>query len=335
MASYDDDGYDYDEGDSNTQDDDDAMREAMQKLRVAMGSDIRAIPHDKQADALWNYYYDIDKAKSYLLKKYPPPQQTPTKAGELFFTRNCNHVFPLGFSTERSGRALGSTHAFGAPSTPFAPLSPKPLSGFEDFFADMPWLSIPEHRRTVFVEPCLPRGGLLGGGDGAKSSKLQALAAARKKKAAEKKVDKVTAGLSSVALSDKKENQKPEAPPSKTPESLLATGNETRPALMEIGPPKVEKKKETRIEKTPVEETPRAAVPSAFGATLCGPSSSLDRTLRGNPSISLSVEPSTILPFYLSSPHFTADAFSRPSPDDVILEAQSKGSAYKKAKTSH
>lgn len=60
-----------------------------------------------------------------------------------------------------------------------------------EFFRDSPWLNVPAHRKAdILVEPLYPRLGLLGGtpesSGGKKVSKLAALAAARKKKEGDK-----------------------------------------------------------------------------------------------------------------------------------------------------
>src|SRR5277367_4143535 len=72
----------------------------------------------------------------------------------------------------------------------------------------MRWLQIPSERQTIFVEPPCPRGGLLGGSPDAvpKMSKLQALAAARKKKAQEQKSSASMGIVEELAISHTSEN---------------------------------------------------------------------------------------------------------------------------------
>ena len=77
---------------------------------------------------------------------------------------------------------------------PSFPLQPPPAASScasqycaRDFFKDSPWLNVPVHRKAeILIEPLYPRLGLLGGAPEAsgKMSKLAALAAARKKKEA-------------------------------------------------------------------------------------------------------------------------------------------------------
>jgi hypothetical protein len=58
--------------------------------------------------------------------------------------------------------------------------------------------------------------------------------------------------------------------------------------------------------------------PSAFGQTLCGPA--FERRAANF---------ADIIPYpYMSSPHFDPAAFQKPSPDDIVLAAQSKGSRF-------
>src|ERR1700709_1407075 len=92
----------------------------------------------------------------------------------------------------------------------------KPFS-FAEFFKDSPWLNIPPERQTIFLAPLYPRGGLLGGSsDGTpKMSKLQALAAARKKKAQEQKTSRglgVEKPMASLSLNEEEDNVSTEGP---------------------------------------------------------------------------------------------------------------------------
>jgi elongation factor 1 alpha-like protein len=89
-----------------------------------------------------------------------------------------------------------------------------------DFFKDTPWLNVPIERQSVFIAPPYLRGGLLGGSSDKtpKISKLQALAAARKKNAQRKTgassdVDQPMTGL---RLSQDDQGMKEEKSTSKT-----------------------------------------------------------------------------------------------------------------------
>ena len=89
----------------------------------------------------------------------------------------------MGGLKELSNRYI-SVAAYPIPSSPIQPCK-APLSAAK-FFCDSPWLNVPSHRKTcIIAESIYPRLGLLGGA----SSKLAALAAARRKKEQEKLVE--------------------------------------------------------------------------------------------------------------------------------------------------
>jgi elongation factor 1 alpha-like protein len=192
-------------------------------------------------------------------------------------------------------------------------------------FHDLPWGLIPPSRQALFFAPERPKGGLLGGsGAPPKVSKLQALAAARKKKAEEKKtaekIGQAEEKLSGLRLGQKeargKENEKQRAGwPSKRqkvsepeePNIPAQQDQEPRPVPADESDANQEEE-----EVIPVE----AAQPSAFAQTLLG-------------SASTPTTPASLQTFalpYAAFPSSVADAFSVPSPDDAVLAAQSKGS---------
>jgi elongation factor 1 alpha-like protein len=203
----------------------------------------------------------------------------------------------------------------------------------------MGWFNIPLDRRTTFIEPLYPRGGLLGGNPDAapKMTKLQALAAARKKNAMDQKnnagageVTKPMAGLS-LSTNSTSGGSSTEATASATSSgSRSAAGKEntsrTYPRLKGKDPSPHRQQSRPPVS---VEEAPslpqfepivkiNAAAPSAFAATMFGDAST---NLRQIPAVAFT------LPY--SEPHLqsTDNAFSGPSPDDVVIAAQSKGSA--------
>lgn len=161
-------------------------------------------------------------------------------------------------------------------------------------FQDMPWGNIPKNRETTFIPPMLPRGGLLGGsGAPPKLSKLQALAAARKKKAEEKKVinDKVEqtrAVVESLTVEDGRhgqENEPMNGPPGKRlktsePATLPSHGvvdSEHNFARVEVHRQHdaVSSKLQSEAPLPEVQSNDQQVVaePSAFAQLLCGPPS--------------------------------------------------------------
>ena len=216
---------------------------------------------------------------------------------------------------------------------PGSPDRPRHFS-FEDFFRDMPWLNIPKHRETVFIEPARPKGGLLGGSgqSGGKMSKLQALAAARKKKAEEQKSEKAiketAQGFNHLTLN---------SPPSETKESqpVKPLGSVLGKRLATAQPPgSPNPQGESQAPATPAEEVETQAAEPAASPTLeqetpleTTAPSAFAQALLGPTTSSNAPAPRNQFPYpYLSLTSSVTDAFSEPSPDDVVLTAQSKGS---------
>lgn len=197
----------------------------------------------------------------------------------------------------------------------------------------MRWLNIPTERQTIFLQPLNPRGGLLGGSPDAvpKTSKLQALAAARKKKAQEQKSSPSTEGIErpmeKLAISQISEirdhpnspdlavsgrsspkmyharKRKNSSPHRKTSQPVDSIEQSSQPVEDEIPEPFVEQAK-----------------PSAFASTMFSDSE----------PISTHPIPRTLftLPYFANPSADSTDAFAGPSPDDVVLAAQSKGSVH-------
>lgn len=220
-----------------------------------------------------------------------------------------------------------------------------------DFFADCPWLNVPKVRQgEILVEPLYPRGGLLGGSSSqanGKPSKLAALAAARR----QKENTKPSEGNmnSSVALLDKLGRKG--APPAP---GRIASRQDEVPVLKDVTPPitNLARRKypiqrrasigEARSESKSSElESPKlimedpkksddppfvsAALPSAFARTMFGLPTAPD------PNNEVSASPKELNPHsytlsyalsYRSMMDTESDAFTGPSPDDVVLKAQ-------------
>lgn len=197
----------------------------------------------------------------------------------------------------------------------------KECCSFADFFRDTPWLDVPVDRHAMFIAPLHPRGGLLGGSsDGApKMSKLQALAAARKKKAQEGKssgdtgVEKPMARLTineDAKMGDTSTDQK-----SSSRGFPLRKRKDTNEHEKAPKAPPVQKELEPAPPSAP-EEPPQQAEPSAFANTMFSNTSHTPR----QPSEDLFT-----LPYTASSSSAASNPFSGPSPDDIVIAAQSKG----------
>ncbi|KAH6843116.1 hypothetical protein B0I37DRAFT_212366 [Chaetomium sp. MPI-CAGE-AT-0009] len=159
------------------------MNQGTADVQAALGVEVSKVTVAQIEEALWHYYYDVDKSVAYLISKFVNPRPKATKPA----------VQPPNAMQAYSPSLVAWCQTTEHPSNAGVP-SPSTAVSFEHrtstshFFQDMPWGNIPKHRETTFIAPQMPRGGLLGGsGAPPKMSKLQALAAARKKKAEEKK----------------------------------------------------------------------------------------------------------------------------------------------------
>ena len=200
----------------------------------------------------------------------------------------------------------------------------------------MPWLDTPQDRQAVFIAPLHPSGLLGGSSEGApKMSKLQALAAARKKKAQEQKsngssgVEKPVADLS---LNSSSEKEKGPASPTKS----TSRGFPIRKRKDSNPHEKVTKLTQADREPEPPQDVAMEdpaldqAEPSAFANTMFSSSSSpTTKKPRPNSSnlFSLPYNSNTAAPT-------SAGPFAGPSPDDVVIAAQSKGSTTSAARPS-
>ncbi|KAI0187550.1 P-loop containing nucleoside triphosphate hydrolase protein [Xylaria flabelliformis] len=287
------------------------------QVRAALGTDSSKVTTQQIEEALWHYYYDANKAAAYLASKYisPKPAKPPTQKNKSGDDRYAEH---------------------------------KPRPSLNQFFHDMPWLDIPNERRTLFIEPPCPPGGLLGGSaPPGKMSKLQALAAARKKKAEEQKSEnrklesqKTTSPPIPTALETPKE-------PTKRTSSALAERLSSR---QDAKPLPIHTKTQTHlasdttaehlstvttqphISDLPTTKDPSLdaliAAPSTLALTLFGSSTSRSAPV---PRKQQCYE----LPYMRFLTSSNADPFSEPSPDDVVLAAQSKASNKKLAASAH
>ncbi|KAI1380283.1 hypothetical protein F4677DRAFT_441599 [Hypoxylon crocopeplum] len=291
------------------------------QVRTALGSQSSKVTTQQVQEALWHYYYDVEKSVAYLKNKFIEPSDKK-KGGAISAAESQLPMVPVN----------GGEHA-------------RHIS-FAGFFNDMPWLNIPKDRETMFIEPTRTGGGLLGGASTTgKMSKLQALAAARKKKADEQRsgvgqLNEVTQKLSSLpAISRQpvsaKENVRPPARSSGETTSDLGTG--TTKVLRGVGYEGAKARHNPvqgqldAFKDKPANPPPptdrlsvapplRIAAPSPFAQALIGPANTS----------------TTPMPRYYPFPYmnFTSsvtDAFSAPSPDDVVLTAQSQASSKKSA----
>ncbi|KLP21589.1 translation elongation factor HBS1 protein [Fusarium fujikuroi] len=313
VSEFDGDDYEDEVEDELSPEDRKAMEEGTAEVRRALGTEANKVTKAQIEEALWHYYYDIDKSVTYLMKTFIAPAPKPAKKApegmSVFFSAS-QRLFGTGADHGRLSN--GHTYIMDLP----------PALGVPAWhFDDMPWMSVPQERQTVFIEPERPRGGLLGGGEGPpKMSKLQALAAARKKKTEEKKeLERAGRGLERLSINEsQKENQPILGQVRQAPEPTLRVKSPPQEESTEVAAI-TDNLKDTDStpkgwlmdEDLPV-MMPRAA-PSAFARTLFGSA----------PSKAPRPDEIFAMP-YTSSPIYVAEAFAEPSPDDVVLAAQAK-----------
>jgi len=186
----------------------------------------------------------------------------------------------------------------------------------KDFFKDMPWLHTPLDRQAIFIAPLYPRGGLLGGSsDGApKMSKLQALAAARKKKAQEQKSSGSTGvetPMSKLTLDPSKPTDSKAGSSRGFPQRKRKDSNPHEKAPIPIERESPKESQDIPMKTQPLDQAEPSAFANTMFSTPSKPSNQPDKFFT--------------LP-YNATPVASTDAFAGPSPDDVVMAAQSKGS---------
>ncbi|KAK1450935.1 elongation factor Tu GTP binding domain-containing protein [Colletotrichum cuscutae] len=335
-------GDDYEEegeADQLSAEDREAMAIGTATVQSTLGPDADKVTVQQIQESLWHYYYDIEKTVSYLQKKFiaPPPAPKQEKKAKDGFPERWRQYQKLSVSAADGfgcGGMDDKTTTYGMVSTStypvprVAPLSPA------SYFHGISWMNVPKSRQAVFVPPRPVPGGLLGGGDGPKLSKLQALAAARKKKTTEvnktdDKVDRAEKRMSTLAIDESsKENQRgglsilakrqklAEDPAARTQISKSATPSQQADAASEAVSMDVDTANELSAEDRKKTEDDCFVVPStrpsAFAQTLFGPAQD---TAAASQTYSLP---------YMDSSAYVPSAFSQPSPDDVVLAAQAK-----------
>lgn len=212
-----------------------------------------------------------------------------------------------------------------------------------DWFKDVPWFNVPpEMTGKIVIEALQPPLRLLGGSG--KPSKLAALAAARKKKEAEQKAASGQAAESSdekhdstaASLLDRLGTRSNRTAPVQSTETPKDVPSASQPAPQRMYP--IRKKKSpsppppdlpqasplmeitpNRPEKT---QPDLRAGPSVFASAMCGPANSTP-----NHAIRKPLQENTLSMLYGNSSSFTkSNPFAGPSPDDIVTQAQAKGS---------
>ncbi|TPR04568.1 KH domain family protein [Aspergillus niger] len=315
--------------------------EVLNQLRA--GDPAVTASRDEVQEALWHYYNDVEKSVNYLrgkktkeVKKKQAPAPAPAPAAKA--KASTVPVYPVPLSPPAS-----STAHFSA----------------ADFFRDAPWLNIPAHRKAdILVEPLYPRLGLLGGApeNSGKVSKLAALAAARKKKEGEKSAAPTPTPPSEV------ESSRPSSTERKSPalslrERLASNG---KPQKLSEGLQSLRSlNKGSRLgspspQKMPSPEPRKQSSPEVTGQADLEPPVSVDKKQEVEAGLNIRAPPSTFAstivgeatrPKMAEPSHLSASTldlikiygqefaepfdFAGPSPDDVVLNAQSSAKGFK------
>ncbi|KAI9873272.1 MAG: Hsp70 suppressor, GTPase facilitates ribosomal subunit dissociation [Pleopsidium flavum] len=339
-------GVDVDGEEDLSAEDKEQLRDGTIKVRDALGSDIVVTDKEIQ-DSLWHYYYDIGKTITWILSKNPEGTEVLTHVHDDLDQRTASQP-------KKSKKHTGHTSATpekkvnGSTCCYPIPFPSVPCSGSfsaAEFFQDSPWLNLPIQRRgEILIEPLYPRIRLLGGAsttaDG-KVSKLAALAAARKKKETDKAGDVASKQQSSsVALLDKLSSRgKTEAKEDIRSSTVAGSANEyigagvendirrrvTRkyparrgksPSPSREIPREVSEPAESKLQQMPSPSILQAT-PSMFAKTMLGG--------QATGPVPGSLNTVFKLP-YFTDPNFTeSGAFTGPSPDDIVSNAQAKG----------
>ncbi|KAF7619808.1 translation elongation factor EF-1 subunit [Aspergillus flavus] len=308
--------------------------------QLLAGSPSVTATRDEVQEALWHYYNDVEKSVNYLRNK---------KAKE----------------TKKKESAPAPAAKAKVPAYPLPPdlvLQEPPHFSAADFFRDSPWLNVPAHRKAdILIEPLYPRLGLLGGApeSGGKVSKLAALAAARKKKEGDKASTAAPAQNAEVnktpvpsteqkgaslslreRLAGNGKIPKPEGAQSPRPLGKLSHPGSHSPQK-KPSPELVKQNGASQVNSANVQQELTAeplvkkeekeqptvnirASPSTFASTIVG-DVTRPKLTEPSPLFSTSLDLMEIYGQNLTEPF----DFTGPSPDDVVLNAQSSAKGFK------
>ncbi|PYH40055.1 putative translation elongation factor EF-1 subunit [Aspergillus saccharolyticus JOP 1030-1] len=350
--------YDEDEYDDGYYSPDPEEQEFLEQCTTEVLNQLRAgdpsvtATRSEVQDALYHYYDDIEKSVNYLRGK---------KVKELQKKQAAAAAPPAALKTKGTSVPV-------YPEPPLISPAPAAHFSAADFFRDAPWLNIPSHRKAeILVEPLYPRLGLLGGAPesagGGKVSKLAALAAARRKKEGDKAAaatppaatDSTAAETAPKAASTESKGAtlslrerlavsgKLQKSPSDGHQSLRSLGRGSRQGGSLSGKktstepePQESPKQEEAASVTPEPKTSGTsekedhtalnirAPPSTFASAMVGDST---RPKMTEPS-HLSANTLDLIRIYgqdLTEPF----DFAGPSPDDVVINAQSSAKGFK------
>jgi len=211
------------------------------------------------------------------------------------------------------------------------------------YFADTPWGKVPEDRKgeLVFESPRIPQG-LLGGSSGQKSSKLAELARKRKEKA--KASGPSTEEKTSITLLSRLSQKQP--PPAKiVPEVLQPTSAVSQPLqstspTLKVHKPAVQKQKskcdldQPEREDAPIPDaTVEPVLQSTHPVALASPSRFAKSIFGERITLQHEIGVADGFLFFVSGNNTPAkaNAFAGPSPDDIVVAAQSRSKGVQRS----
>ncbi|KKA26265.1 hypothetical protein TD95_000025 [Thielaviopsis punctulata] len=324
-----------------------------------LGDDAKYTTADAIKDSLWHYYYDEDKTLSFISRNVKTAKNKAEAEGTFQQPPNSHGFHHINVPAMHLGCNPSFSHVDITANVRY--LSRGRSVDMASIFDDMPWFSVPPERQGHFSAP-VPVGpqGLLGG-----SSKLQALAARRKKQASASTtpapstapVSKPSVSTSAIreklaktSLSDASSQpalgqniNTTSRGDDSTIKRQAPIGGKLQPAakrqyassrvISQIDPTEqtVQTSKTEETSSLTVASAPEAQEPEDYVVVAPSAPSAFAQGLFGPPENTACLPKTYPLP-YMASPHFTADVFAKPSPDDVVLAAQAQARRLQAAK---
>lgn len=321
----------YDEDDVEVQ-----LRAGTIKVREALGPASKTLSDETIHETLYHYYYDVPKSVAWLQKTRLSNGDTGKgkqvqKNSEKKQQNEGAYLFTTSFSLLQHICFIHCPCSDGSEDCSLLQSPDDSFFNAKSFFQDCPWLRIPLHRQSdITVTPLYPRGGLLGGSAAqpGKMSKLAALAAKRRQKENERQnldpdpdasasaPPSALAGLRraredkpSPASRPSLGSSPPNIPPNFTREPTPRPKPEKHVPDQSSPEPESHEPAETQSDQ-PFEGLSLQARPSAFAQTLL-----VNNYATSFISVDQPVLSSDSVPVY---------NFAKPSPDDIVLQAQSQ-----------
>ncbi|KAF3260054.1 Hsp70 suppressor, GTPase facilitates ribosomal subunit dissociation, variant 2 [Orbilia oligospora] len=292
------------------------MADGLKRVREVIGSDVPSLTDEKIEETLWYYYFDVERSITYLLNQVGATEKKKQKKPVVPEPKVREHFMTLSL-----------------------PLLKNIRPGFWD---DTPFGGVPLARQGRLLPPPPLVGfrtsGLLGGMQSGKVSKLAALAKARNKAKAEKAADSASPTTSGTAVSllDRLSKKKPDPPPitHDAPVSTISIipNISKLEQLVEKAIPDPPKNEPVQNEPSipgPEPDVLLKASPSGFAKSMFG------ERIGGPFEFKEEFTDAQLIYFSIAPTQKAAikakQAFDVPSPDDVVIAAQSQSKGISKS----